>query len=128
MIFARLKSERGQAFALTAFAMVMCCAMAALVLDVGHWYRDKRRLQGTSDASALAGAQMLPDDPTGAKSTAQTYANKNGGDVAGANIVVTSQYMPNDTITVKAQRNDPGIFSRVIGATNADGPGRTRPR
>jgi Flp pilus assembly protein TadG len=119
MIFARLKTERGQAFVLTAIAMVMVCGMAALVLDVGNWFRDKRRLQGTSDAAALAGAQVLPDDPSGAKTMALSYANQNGGDVAGANIVITSQYQPNDTIAVKADRTDPGIFSRVIGVTGA---------
>jgi Flp pilus assembly protein TadG len=120
MILKRLNDQRGQAFVLTALAMVMMCAMAALVLDVGHWFRDKRRLQGTADAAALAGAQMLPDDPGSAHGTAQSYANKNGGDVAAANIVISSTYGANDTIAVKAQRNDPGIFSRVIGATSAD--------
>jgi Flp pilus assembly protein TadG len=120
MIFARFRSERGQALVLTAVAMVMVCGMAALVLDVGNWFRDKRRLQGTADAAALAGAQQLPDDASAAKSQALSYANQNGGDVAGANIVITSVYQANDTIAVKAQRNDPGIFSRVIGATSAD--------
>ena len=128
MIFARWKDERGQALVLTAIAIVMICGMAALVLDVGNWFRDKRRLQGTADAAALAGAQQLPDDPAGAKSTALSYANKNGGDVAGANIVVTSQYQANDTISVKAQRNDPGVFSRVIGRTSADLTARAKVR
>jgi Flp pilus assembly protein TadG len=120
MIFARFRNERGQALVLTAVAMVMVCGMAALVLDVGNWFRDKRRLQGTADAAALAGAQQLPDDASAAKSQALSYANQNGGDVAGANIVITSVYQANDTIAVKAQRNDPGIFSRVIGATSAN--------
>jgi Flp pilus assembly protein TadG len=120
MTFARLKSERGQAFVLAAVAMVMLMGMAALVLDVGNWFRDKRRLQGAVDAAALAGAQQLPDDPSGAQAQALSYANRNGGDVAGANIVVTTQYMPNDTITVDGRRNDPGIFSRVIGVPGAD--------
>jgi Flp pilus assembly protein TadG len=119
MIFKRLNDQRGQAFVMTAISMVMVCAMAALVLDVGHWFRDKRRLQGTADAAALAGAQQLPENPSGAKSLAQTYANKNGGDVAGANIVVSSIYGANDTIAVKGQRSDPGIFSRVLGLTSA---------
>lgn len=119
MIFKRLNDQRGQAFVMTAISMVMVCAMAALVLDVGHWFRDKRRLQGTADAAALAGAQQLPENPSGAKSLAQTYANKNGGDVAGANIVVSSTYGANDTIAVKGQRSDPGIFSRVLGLASA---------
>jgi Flp pilus assembly protein TadG len=120
MSVARLKSERGQAFVLAAVAMVMCMGMAALVLDVGNWFRDKRRLQGTVDAAALAGAQQLPDDSAGAQSQALSYANKNGGDVAGANIVITSQYQANDTISVSGQRNDPGIFSKVIAIPGAN--------
>src|SRR2546423_8216718 len=127
MMFARFRNERGQALVLTAVAMVMVCGMAALVLDVGNWFRDKRRLQGTADAAALAGAQALPDDATSAKNQALSYANQNGGDVAGANIVVTSVYQANDTIAVKAQRNDPGIFSRVIGPTSADITASARP-
>ena len=120
MTFARLKSERGQAFVLVAVSMVMCLGMAALVLDVGNWFRDKRRLQGTVDAAALAGAQQLPDDSSGAQAQALSYANKNGGDVAGSSIVVTSQYQANDTITVTGQRNDPGIFTKVIAIPGAD--------
>ena len=120
MIFGRRSDERGQALVLTTIAMVMVCGMAALVLDVGNWFRDKRRLQGTTDAAALAGAQALPNDPSGAKNMALNYANANGGDVAAANIVITSQYEPNDTIAVDGQRNDPGIFSRVVGVLNAN--------
>jgi Flp pilus assembly protein TadG len=120
MIFARLKSERGQAFVLVAVAMVMILGMAALVLDVGNWFRDKRRLQGTVDAAALAGAQQLPDDASAAQSQALSYANKNGGDVAGANIVISSQYQANDTIAVSGARTDAGIFSKVIAIPGAD--------
>ncbi len=120
MIFTRLKSERGQAIVLTTIAMVMCCGMAALVLDVGNWFRDKRRLQGTADAAALAGAQQLPTNASGAQSMAMSYANQNGGDVAAADITVTSVYQTNDTIEVNARRTDPGIFSRVLGFAGAD--------
>jgi Flp pilus assembly protein TadG len=120
MIFARWKTERGQAFVLTAVAMVMVLGMAALVLDVGNWFRDKRRLQGTADAAALAGAQQLPDNAAGAKAMALNYANQNGGDVAGANIVITSVYQANDTIAVKGQRNDSAIFSKVLGNIGAN--------
>jgi Flp pilus assembly protein TadG len=128
MIFARLKSERGQAFVLVAVSMVMCLGMAALVLDVGNWFRDKRRLQGTVDAAALAGAQQLPDDSSAAQAQALSYANKNGGDVAGANIVISSQYQPNDTITVSGARNDPGIFSKVVAIPGADITARAKAR
>jgi Flp pilus assembly protein TadG len=120
MILSRLKSERGQAFVLAAVAMVMCMGMAALVLDVGNWFRDKRRLQGTVDAAALAGAQQLPDNAGAAQSQALNYANQNGGDVAGANIVITSKYQTNDTIAVSGQRSDTGIFSGILGIGGAN--------
>jgi Flp pilus assembly protein TadG len=119
MILSRLKSERGQALVLFAGALVMCMGMAAFVLDAGNWFRDKRRLQGTVDAAALAGAQQLPDDPGAASAQASSYANKNGGDVAGADIVITSQYQANDTIAVTGKRDDDGIFTKVIGISGA---------
>jgi Flp pilus assembly protein TadG len=119
-MISRLRDERGQAFALAALMIVMLLGMGAFVLDVGSWYRTQRRLQSTADAAALAGAQMLPNDVSGAKSMAKTYADKNGGDVADANIIVTSKYWANDTIAVKAAKTDPGIFSKVLAIDSAN--------
>ncbi len=127
MSFAR-RDERGQAIVLMTLSLVVIMGMAALVLDVGNWFHTKRRLQGTADAAALAGAQQLPNDPSGAQSLALTYANKNGGDVAGANITVTSTVLPNDTISVRARKDDPGFFSKVLGITSADIDARAKAR
>src|SRR2546423_5757580 len=127
MIDAR-KNERGQAIVLMVLALVVLLGMAALVLDVGNWFHTKRRLQATSDAAALAAAQKLPEDPSGAAAMAMSYANQNGGDVAGADIVITSTAAANDTISVKARRTDPGIFSSVlgIGSANIDAHAKAR--
>lgn len=119
-MMSRLKNEQGQAFVMMTLSLAVIIGMAALALDVGHWFRDKRRLQGTSDAAALAGAQKLPDDPSGAKAMALNYANQNGGNVAAANITVGSLYQPNDTITVNGQRNDPGMFTGLFGIANVN--------
>jgi len=119
-MMSRLKSERGQAFVVMVLSLAVIIGMAALALDVGHWFRDKRRLQGTSDAAALAGAQQLPDDPAGAKAMALNYANQNGGDVAAANITVSSTYFANDTITANGQRNDAGMFTGLFGIANVN--------
>jgi len=119
-MMARLKNERGQAFVVMTLSLAVIIGMAALALDVGHWFRDKRRLQGTSDAAALAGAQQLPDDPAGAKAMALNYANQNGGDVAAANITVSSTYFANDTITANGQRNDAGMFTGLFGIANVN--------
>ena len=119
MIVAR-KNERGQAIVLMVLSLVVLLGMAALVLDIGNWFHTKRRLQATSDAAALAGAQMLPQDPALAQSTALSYANRNGGDVAGADIVISSTDAKDDTISVKARRTDPGIFTAVLGIGSAN--------
>jgi Flp pilus assembly protein TadG len=110
-------NERGQAIVLTVLALTVLVGMCAVVLDVGAWFRTDRRLQQTADAAALAGAQDLPDNPTLAKTTALNYADKNGGDVAGADIVVTSTFQPNDTIAVTAKKSEVGIFSKIFGVT-----------
>jgi uncharacterized membrane protein len=54
------KNERGQVFGITALSLVLLLGLTAFVLDVGSWYRTQRRLQGTADAAALAGAQNPP--------------------------------------------------------------------
>jgi hypothetical protein len=127
MSFAR-RDERGQAIVLMTLSLLVIMGMATLVLDVGSWYHTKRRLQGTADAAALAGAQLLPNDSSGAQSQALAYANKNGGDVAGANIIVTSTVLPNDTISVRARKTDPGIFSSLFGIASADIDARAKAR
>jgi hypothetical protein len=127
MSFVR-KNESGQAIVLMTLSLVVIMGMAALVLDVGNWFHTKRRLQGTADAAALAGAQDLPNDTTGAQTTALSYANKNGGDVASANIVVSSTVLPNDTISVRARKTEPGFFSGILGIASADIDARAKAR
>jgi Flp pilus assembly protein TadG len=113
------KNQDGQAIVLMAIALTVLMGMAALVLDVGLWMRSDRRLQQTADAAALAGAQKLPTDPAGAKALALSYANQNGGDVLAADIVVSTTYTSNDTISVDAAKSEPGIFSKVLGINSA---------
>ena len=116
------KSERGQAAVLTVLFMGVLLGMAAAVLDVGHWYRDDRRLQATMDSAALAGAQALPDDPAEADALASAYASKNGGGLDGVDIT-------GNTIKVTGSRPSEGFFSRLFGidsvTVNATAKART---
>ena len=63
----RTRNDSGQATVLTPVFLVVLLGMAALVLDIGSWYRADRATQSTADAAALAGAQALPYDPANAK-------------------------------------------------------------
>jgi Flp pilus assembly protein TadG len=70
---ARLRREEGQVVAmLAAGLLVFLLGVVGLVLDVGHAYSVKRKLQASADAAALAGAASLPDIAT-ASSVALTY-------------------------------------------------------
>jgi Flp pilus assembly protein TadG len=114
------KKDDGQAVVLMVLALVVLLGMCAMVLDVGSWFRTQRRLQGTADAAALAGAQLLPDTPGAAQTMALSYANQNGGSVLGADITVGTLYQANDIIDVTAKKTDSGFFSSVLGIVNAN--------
>jgi hypothetical protein len=123
------RSERGQAAVLTLLFLVVLLGMAALVLDIGSWYRADRSAQSTADAAALAGAQALPDTAK-ASTLAQQYAAKNGGLGTGT-IVFSSKITTNDTITVTVKRPAPGFFSKLFGlksvTAGAHGTARSEP-
>src|SRR5262245_56913287 len=115
----RKNNERGQSMLITVVFMVVLLGFAALVIDVGSWYRAHRSAQSTADAAALAGAQVLPD--TGSASTLATqYVNKNpsGGGTGGttSQITITQQGCEPDPITVKVTRPAAGFFGKVFGS------------
>jgi hypothetical protein len=110
-----VEETRGQAIVLAVVFMTAALGMGALVLDVGSWFRADRATQATADAAALAAVQELPDNAGAAPGVALTYANKNGGGVAGSDITISSNLAPNDTVQVHVQRTAPGFFSKVLG-------------
>jgi len=109
------KRENGQAMVLTVMFLAGLLGMAALVLDVGSWFREKRQLQLTADSAALAGAQSLPGSPANATSVALQYATTNGRPLVANDVAITSDFSANDTITVQAHSNAPGFFSKLFG-------------
>lgn len=108
--------EDGQTLALTVLFVTVLLGLAALVVDVGAWFRESRRLQAVVDAAALAGAQALPGDPAAATQLARDYALKNGGDVAPEDVSVRER----DEIHVRASTPAPGLFGRVLGVASFD--------
>jgi Flp pilus assembly protein TadG len=106
-----LRNERGQAMVLSVLFVVAMIGFAALVVDVGAWFRGQRHLQTVADAAALAGAQDLPNTST-AQATAATYAQENWAGVTPPTVTFPD---PN-TIDVQATQPVNGVFSRVYGA------------
>jgi hypothetical protein len=109
----KLRDSRGQTVVLTVVFITALFAMTGFVLDVGSWYRAHRAAQATADASALAAAQALPYDRVEAKSVAMEYGDENGGGVA--SVTFSQEFVPDDTVTVKVEREAPGLFARIFG-------------
>ena len=111
----RGRDESGQAAVLSVVWLMVLLGFAGFVIDVGSWYQSQRNLQAQADASALAGAQDLPDSTATAGSEAQAYATKNGFTLPAANITFSSTTVPNDSIGVKVDATAPTFFSRIFG-------------
>ena len=109
---------RGQAAVLTVVFLTVLLGMVALVLDVGSWYREQRATQSTADAAALAAAQALPESPADARVLANEYVAKNGG--GEREITFSSRVLPNDTVTVRVERDAPGVFAKLFGISSVN--------
>lgn len=107
------RSDRGQATVLTLVFLVVLLGMAALVLDIGSWYRADRATQSTADAAALAGAQALPSNPGNANTLALQYVTKNGGGTP--SVSLSTKYLTNDTVKVNVSKPAQGIFTKLFG-------------
>ena len=112
-------NERGQTVVLITVFMLALLGMCAMAIDVGLWYQDKRSVQAAADATALAGASVLPVDYATAQTVAnaQFAKNKKSGD--SAVIVNTSDLTSNDSVTVTVTRTSPSFFAQLFGKNNA---------
>jgi hypothetical protein len=114
----RLREERGQALVVSVVFLSALIAMGGGVVDVGSWYWQDRKLQGTADAAALAGAQGLAKGT--AVSLAVQYGTANGGGVSAADVTLSGADATNDTITVQARKTAPTFFTRLFGMTSVN--------
>jgi Putative Flp pilus-assembly TadE/G-like len=109
----RIRDERGQAMVLTVLFLTALLGCAALVLDVGSWFREQRSTQAAADAAALAGAQALPESTGTSSALASEYLAANDG--GAGTFSWSTDRLANDTITVKVKRNAPGVFAKLFG-------------
>jgi Flp pilus assembly protein TadG len=112
-------SERGQTVVLITVFMFVLLGMCALAIDVGIWYQDKRAVQSTADAAALAGASQLPVSWGVAQSTAVQQFDKNKKTGDAAVVVNTSNLTSKDSVTVTVTRTSPSFFAKLLGKNNA---------
>ena len=71
--------RRGVSAWVVTIAMVPLLGMVSLGTEVGSWHVIRRHAQNAADAAAIAGATALVvNDPTGAVTAGQGFANSNG--------------------------------------------------
>ena len=74
-----IRRQDGVAAPIFAICLTLLIGMVALGVDIGHLYAGRLRLQAATDASALAGAQMIDQGSGGtAISTAIAYGPAKG--------------------------------------------------
>ena len=112
-----VRDQKGQAVVMTVIFLVVLVGAAAIVTDVGAWYRQQRQAQATADAAALAGAQALPADTGMAQTLAAQYATSNGGGVK--DITLRSDFEPHDTVVVHVEKTAPSFFANVFSIDHA---------
>ena len=114
------RSERGQALIMFVLAAGVLFGIVAMTIDVGLILHQRRVLQNTADAAALAGAIELPASPGLAYDKAQQWAELNGIDVSsGDQMDITVDSLAN-SVTVRVQREQSFIFGRVLGLISTD--------
>jgi len=116
----KLKDDKGSVAVIIAVLLTVFMGIAALVIDTGSSYKERRQVQNAADSAALAGIQELPADQDSAKAVAYEYANRNDLAASDKNITVLSTNTANDTISVSLTNPDsPLYFARIWGKSGA---------
>lgn len=116
----RMGDESGQSMVVAAMVLSVLMGFAALVIDVGMIAIERGRIQNAADAAALAGAQMLPENPNAAIDDATAYAALNGideGEIAAISVTTTDS--ANDTLQIELKREVEFGLARVLGLYSA---------
>src|SRR2546422_7806217 len=92
------RRERGQTLLMFVLALTVLLGFTAMAIDVGLFFQDRRHLQNTADAAALAGAVELPLNTVGAKNRAEEWAANNGAPASEIKTIeARTTDFPNDT-------------------------------
>jgi uncharacterized membrane protein len=99
--------EQGQAIVLMAFAFIALLAFAALAIDGGNAYVERRRSQNGADAAALAGARQVWINRVNLNSS-ETIVLREANGAAEKNGIGDTNDIPTDAVNgyVKAYYTD----------------------
>lgn len=112
--------QQGQVLVLVAGLLAVFGGMTAVAVDLGSYSADRRDLQNSSDAIALAASQELPDEDA-VLVAANEWALKNDIDTSGMTVEVIQQSAgePNPKVRVTVEDDHEFTFARLIGVNSA---------
>jgi len=128
--------QRGQSMVIITMALVSLLGVAGIAIDVSHLYAAYEQLQASTQAAALAGASVMPNDTASQATTAATnYSAASGGSNAQANLtnvtmtaqlkcltstgILCSTSPANaNAIVVKQQASVPMTFAKLFGVNS----------
>ena len=114
------RRESGQTVLIAVLFMTVVLGFTAMAIDIGLFFEDRRHLQNSADAMALAGVQELPQDPLTATQKAQDWAaNNNIRPEQIQTIEVRTGLAPNDTLYIELEKEFGWIFGRALGKTTS---------
>jgi len=126
------RNANGNVAILSAMTIFMLFGFAALTIDVGSFYYQKRKLQGATDLAAVAAATDIANAQNAANATlsqngfgASTLKTIEYGtytantSVAPANRFVVQSSPSNNAVRLTTQTTSPMFFGRVFGIYNA---------
>src|SRR5207245_7014127 len=114
----RGSEDSGQVLVLAVLGMIAILGFVAMAIDVGLIFEDRRGMQNSADAAALAGVSALPINPAGAILQAKHWAELNGfpdGQNGTSVKVVTPYNADPNKIEVTISRPRTAIFARGVG-------------
>jgi Flp pilus assembly protein TadG len=114
------RGERGQVLAIFALSLVAIVAMTGLVLDGGSTFVQRRDMQNTADAAALAAAYSyaMTGSTSGAASAGQSTAASNGyvNGTSGVTVTISNTAAnPGWTFTATVSKPHGNSFSGLLG-------------
>ena len=112
-----LRSEKGTVIILIALGMSVFMGFVGLVVDGGHLYWEKSKLQKAVDAAVLAGVQDLPKYPDRARAAAISTVRANGIDFDGLTVTFNTEFT---AIKVEAVKGVHHTFASAFGFEKSD--------
>jgi Flp pilus assembly protein TadG len=110
-------SRRGSVSVVVALTLPIVLGVAALGLDAGLLYLQRRQAQSAADAGALAGAYALSNGSSfsTAQSAAIAVGSQNGITITASQVTEPAQYVAGSAIAVTVTSTKPRSFSALWG-------------